>query len=200
MPGKGKGMHVASKGLILLAACSLPLAAQAALIDGDQLIYQGYSSTSGYTPYGGSVYYQAGSVPGAGIPGVSTPEATLTSSGNVVTIDFTSSFNVPACATGSSCIEGGSLSVGSQAVTAATINSSASSSIFDSVSSPVIGAQQGVAFVQLQGLDVAAGDKLVFTVNATPVPLPAALPLLLSGVAGVAGVGTVARRRRISLA
>ncbi len=180
-----------------MAACSLPLAAQAALMDGDQLTYQGYSSTSGYSPYGSAVTYTGGAA-GVGIPGVSTPSATLTSSGNVVTIDFTSSFNVPACATGASCIEGGSLSVGSQAVTSAIINSSASSTIFDSVTSPVIGAAQGVAFVQLQGLDVAAGDQLVFTVNATPVPLPAALPLLLSGFVGVAGVGKLARRRRIS--
>jgi hypothetical protein len=187
-------MHTVVKGLILVAASSLPWTAQAALVDGNFLTYQGYSSTTGYTPYGNPVAYIGGTA-GVGIPGVATPSATLSTSGNVVTIDFTSSFDVPACAPSVNCIEGGSISVAGQTVTSAAINLSASSSLFDSVTSPVIGAAQGVAFVQLQGLDVVSGDTLVFTLNATPVPLPAALPLLLSGMAGL---GTLARRRRLS--
>ena len=189
-------MRTAVKGLILLAAASQPLAAQAALVDGDSLTYQGYSSTTGYTPYGSPVAYTGGAA-GVGIPGVSAPSATLSSSGDVITIDFTSSFNVPSCATGQNCIEGGSLAVAGQTVTSATISLASSSALFDSVTSPVIGAAQGVAFVQLQGLDVVAGDVLVFTVNATPVPVPAALPLLLSGIVGL---GTLARHRKMPLA
>jgi len=186
-----------SLGLMVLSASSLPFVAQAALVDGDGLTYQGYSSsTSVPTPYGNPVSYTGGTA-AVGIPGVSLPPATLSSTGDVVTIDFTSNFDVPACATGQNCLEGGSLSLAGQTVTSATINLAASSSLFDSVTSPVIGAAQGVAFVQLQGLDIAAGDTLVFTVGATPVPLPAGLPLLLSGFGGL---GVLLRRRKSELA
>ena len=57
---------------------------------------------------------------------------------------------------------------------------------------PGAGAETGVAFVQFEGLNAAAGETISFDINAAPVPVPTALPLLLPGVGGL---GLLFRRR-----
>lgn len=167
-------------------ALTMPLAAQAAYVDGDLLTLQGYSSTTGFVPYGTPVNYVGGTAAVA-FPGGTTPFGLFSSSGDVVTLTFITGVSVPSCI--GSCLEGASLAVAGQNVSSASIDLSQSSPVFSAAD---VGASNNVAFVQLQGLTLTAGDRLVFDVGASPVPLPPAAWLLGSGLLGLVGV----RRRR----
>jgi hypothetical protein len=77
-------------------------------------------------------------------------------------------------------LQGGLITIGGQTVTGVMFISSSIANITASD----VGAAGGGAFVQLEGLNVTPGETLVFSVAATPVPLPSSLLLGLSAIAG----------------
>jgi hypothetical protein len=185
-------MHPGKPVVLALLACVSSLSARASLVDSDPVTYQGYSNTT-ETPltYGAPVAYTAGSTAVA-IPGTSVGQtggqATLSSSGDVFTITDVTAFSPPACQPGHNCLQGGLITIGGQTVTGVMFISSSIANITASD----VGAAGGGAFVQLEGLNVTPGETLVFSVAATPVPVPSSL---LLGLSGIAGLGLFRTRR-----
>jgi len=196
--------------LSVFASISVPVVANAQIdVDGDVMSYQGFTAESytaqngaiGETPYGAAVAYTGGAAAVA-IPGSNATQtggqATLSSSGSTFTITDVTAFAPPACASGQSCFEGGFITIAGESITSVNLISSSLSGFTQAdIGFAPDGQGDNGAFLNFQGQNVVPGDTFTFSVDATPVPLPAAGWLTLSSMGGLAWF---ARRRRVVVA
>jgi hypothetical protein len=180
----------------LALAAIAPLVANAQLVNGDLLSFQAYySDTNGTTPVGNTVFFQDG----PGVSGTSGFPGTISASGNQVTFEYTgATVAIPPCAAGDSCLEGAYITIvtpANQAITSATLDAASTAPGFIA-SGGEVGAYNGGAFIQYQGLTATTGSTVVLDITASAVPEPSSYALMLAGM----GLVGFAVRRRTALA